>query len=39
MKRFAKTVLPVAAAALLGNAFIGRDSLAWFSALRRDRRD
>ena len=30
-----KTLLPVAAAAVLGNAFIGRDSMAWFSALRR----
>jgi benzodiazapine receptor len=31
----AKTALPIAAAAVLGNAFIGRDSMAWFSALRR----
>lgn len=35
--RPAKTAVPVAAAAILGNAFIGRDSMAWFSALRRPR--
>jgi tryptophan-rich sensory protein len=37
MKRqwLVNTVLPVAAAAVLGNAFIGRDSMVWFSALRR----
>jgi len=34
MRRWAKTLLPIAAAAVLGNAFIGRDSMAWFTALR-----
>lgn len=33
--RFAKTVLPVVAAAVLGNAFLGGKSMEWFSALRR----
>jgi tryptophan-rich sensory protein len=35
MRLWAKTALPIAAAAVLGNAFIGRDSMAWFTALRR----
>ena len=33
--RLTKAWLPVAAAAILGNAFISRDSMAWFQALRR----
>lgn len=33
--RLAKTVLPVMAAAVLGNAFVGGKSMEWFSALRR----
>jgi tryptophan-rich sensory protein len=30
-----KTALPVVSAAVLGNAFIGRDSMSWFRGLRR----
>ena len=30
-----RTLLPVAAAAVLGNAFVGRGSMAWFRGLRR----
>ncbi|MGB3352560.1 MAG: TspO/MBR family protein [Mycobacterium sp.] len=33
--RIAKTALPVAAAAVLGNAFVGSKSMEWFSELRR----
>lgn len=32
-----KTVLPVSAAAVLGNAFVGRESMTWFQNLRRPR--
>lgn len=32
--RLTRAWLPVAAAAILGNAFISRDSMAWFQALR-----
>ncbi|HEX9834858.1 MAG TPA: tryptophan-rich sensory protein, partial [Mycobacterium sp.] len=31
----AKTVLPVVAAAVIGNAFVGGKSMHWFLALRR----
>lgn len=34
-RRWAKTLLPVIGAAVGGNAFVGRESLAWFRALRR----
>jgi translocator protein len=34
---FAKSVAPTVAAAVLGNAFVGRDSLSWFTGLRRPR--
>ena len=32
---FVKSAIPTVAAAVLGNAFVGRDSLSWFTALRR----
>jgi tryptophan-rich sensory protein len=32
-----KTIAPAAAAAVLGNAFVGREALAWFRNLRRPR--
>ena len=34
-RRLLKTFLPVASAAVLGNAFVGRESIAWFQGLRR----
>lgn len=32
---FHRSVLPTVAAAVLGNAFIGKDALTWFKELRR----
>lgn len=34
-RRWLKTLLPTVGAAVLGNAFIGRESLEWFTGLRR----
>ena len=37
MRALATAVAPPAAAAVIGNAFVGRDSLGWFRALRTPR--
>jgi tryptophan-rich sensory protein len=34
-RRLSRAVVPIATAALLGNAFVGRRSMEWFASLRR----